>query len=57
MPCPCPFDSCADALLRHLYRWLCSPASRLHSRELQHAVQALQQKLLLQLVGPAARSL
>jgi hypothetical protein len=30
-----PLCSCADALLRNLYRWVCSPASRLYDPNLK----------------------
>ncbi|KAL4450230.1 hypothetical protein ABPG77_010899 [Micractinium sp. CCAP 211/92] len=42
---------CADALLRNLYRWISSPASRLYDPLLKQLVQGLMQKLLLQLVA------
>ena len=42
---------CADTLLRHMYRWLCSDNSRLFDARLMTAVQELMKKLLLCLVG------
>lgn len=42
---------CADTLLRHMYRWLCSPTSRLYDVRLMTAVQELMKKLLLNLVS------
>jgi len=42
---------CADTLLRHMYRWLCSENSRLYDARLMTAVQELMKKLLLCLVG------
>ena len=45
---------CADTLLRHMYRWLCSP-SKLHDPALKAAVQSLMRKLLLQLVAELKR--
>lgn len=42
---------CADTLLRHMYRWLCSPNSRLYDVRLMTSVQELMKKLLLNLVG------
>ncbi|EFN52544.1 hypothetical protein CHLNCDRAFT_26745 [Chlorella variabilis] len=42
---------CADTLLRNLYRWISSPASRLHDPSLKQMVQGLMQKLLLQLIA------
>jgi DNA polymerase epsilon subunit 1 len=38
-----------------MYRWLCSPASRLHDPALKAAVQGLMRKLLLQLVAELRR--
>ena len=36
LPTPCLARcSCADALLRNLYRWVCSPASRLYDPALK----------------------
>ncbi len=56
----------ADALLRNMWRWLCSPGAALSSAPLQRHVAALMRKLLAHLVGdlrrlgaqarPAARS-
>jgi DNA polymerase epsilon subunit 1 len=42
---------CADTLLRHMYRWLCSENSRLYDPRLMTAVQELMKKLLLCLVA------
>ena len=42
---------CADTLLRHMYRWLCSQNSRLYDPRLTSAVQELMKKLLLNLVA------
>ena len=42
---------CADTLLRHVYRWLCSENSRLFDARLMMAVQELMKKLLLCLIG------
>ena len=42
---------CADTLLRHMYRWLCSRSSRLFDTRLMQAVQDLMRKLILNLVG------
>ncbi|PRW20477.1 DNA polymerase epsilon catalytic subunit A [Chlorella sorokiniana] len=46
---------CADALLRNLYRWVCSPAARLYDPALKQLVQGLMQKLLLQLIAELQR--
>lgn len=46
---------CADTLLRHMYRWLCSPSSRLYDPALKVTVQGLMRKLLLQLVAELRR--
>jgi len=45
----------ADTLLRNMYRWVCSPASRLYNPAIQRAVQGLMRKLLLQLVAELNR--
>lgn len=49
--CPVLLCSCADALLRNLYRWVCTPGSRLYDPHLKQMVQGLVQKLLLQLIA------
>ncbi|KAM5584440.1 DNA polymerase epsilon catalytic subunit A-like [Rosa sericea] len=37
----------ADALLQHLYRWLCSPQSKLHDPALQRLLHKVMKKVLL----------
>uniref|UniRef100_A0A1D2A3C0 DNA polymerase epsilon catalytic subunit n=1 Tax=Auxenochlorella protothecoides TaxID=3075 RepID=A0A1D2A3C0_AUXPR len=46
---------CADTLLLNMYRWICSPASRLHDPALKQTVQSLMHKLLLHLVSELRR--
>ena len=41
----------ADMLLRHFYRWLCSPSSKLYDGALHRFVHALMKKILAQLLG------
>jgi len=45
----------ADALLRNMWRWLCSPGAALSSAPLQCHVAALMRKLLAHLVGDLRR--
>ena len=45
----------ADTLLRNMYRWICSTASKLHDPTLQRFVQSLMKKLLVQLVSELGR--
>lgn len=54
-PNPTIAPSCADQLLRNLYRWISSPASRMYDPPLQQTVKSLMQKLLLQLVAELKR--
>ncbi|CAG9465602.1 unnamed protein product [Pedinophyceae sp. YPF-701] len=48
-------DVCADAMLKHLYRWVCSGAARLHDPTLQRALQDLMARLFLHLVAEVTR--
>ncbi|MED6175850.1 hypothetical protein PIB30_082172 [Stylosanthes scabra] len=41
----------ADAILQHLYRWLCSPQSKLHDPALHQLLQKVMQKVFALLLG------
>ncbi|CAN1252331.1 DNA polymerase epsilon catalytic subunit A [Linum perenne] len=41
----------ADALLQHLYRWLCSPQSKLHDPALHHMLYRVMQKVFALLLA------
>ncbi|CAI0398250.1 unnamed protein product [Linum tenue] len=41
----------ADALLQHLYRWLCSPQSKLHDPALHHILYRVMQKVFALLLA------
>ena len=45
----------ADALLRNMWRWLCSPGAAMACAPLQRHVAGLMRKLLAQLVGDLRR--
>ena len=58
---PVPDSACvfacrlADAVLRNLWRWLCSPSAALAAPPLQRHVARLMRKLLAQLVADLRR--